>query len=281
MKYNVNIIPYNINIEVEEGTNLLDAQILAGLHPDAPCGGQGTCGKCVVDIITDAGKERVKACKYEVRSDVTVRVRSDGEHNLLESGAGRAFRLAPAIKCAPVQVERCTLGENSSDWERLRRAVAESLDIPKESIPVNANLAKDIHSILEDNGYEVTAVMYNSEIIDIRKDVKPYAVAVDIGTTSVVVYLLDLEKGCEISHASTLNPQSEFGADVIARAEAAAGGKGAELADVIRTAINGLVDEALSQAPGVSKDDIYLMTVAGNTCMHHLFMEINPAYNAL
>ena len=97
----------------------------------------------------------------------------------------------------------------------------------------------------------------------------------DIGTTSVVLYLADGRTGETIRTESMLNPQTEFGADVISRASAAMNGKLKELADSIRGAINGLLETALSRENLVS-DDVYSMTLVGNTCMHHLFLGIDP-----
>jgi len=99
------------------------------------------------------------------------------------------------------------------------------------------------------------------------------AMAFDIGTTTVVGYLLDLETGEALSTVSVLNPQSKFGADVIARANYAIHYGGEILADTIRKALSDLVDEAVDEA-GIEKEQIYLITVVGNTCMHHLFLGI-------
>ena len=88
-------------------------------------------------------------------------------------------------------------------------------------------------------------------------------------------YLLDLATGKELAHASMLNPQSQFGADVISRCEYAIAGGLSELSKVIRDALNQLLEEACAQA-GKEKEQIYVATVVGNTCMHHLYMGIDP-----
>ncbi|MCF0230481.1 MAG: DUF4445 domain-containing protein, partial [Parasporobacterium sp.] len=87
--------------------------------------------------------------------------------------------------------------------------------------------------------------------------------------------LLDFGKGTELAHASCLNPQSQFGADVIARAEYAIANGVDELSKVIRTALNELIGECCKKAK-ISREQIYLVTIVGNTCMHHLFMGIPP-----
>ena len=291
--FKVRILPVDRIIEVKEGTTFLDAQIQAGLHPDAPCGGLGSCGKCLVDVaeglldpeeIKTAKTQTVKACQKLISQDITLVMKDETEYHLLESGTQRTFELAPAIRSGVVHVDRCTMGDNSSDWQRVKEAVSSVFRIDADSIPVNPAILDRIFDTLEEHDYTVTAVLYNNEIIDLLppdESFKTYGAAFDIGTTSVVCYLLDLQTGEEISHASMLNPQSQYGADVIARSEyAIANGVGA-LSDVIRKALNELIDEALLRAAesgktGITKEKIYLVTIVGNTCMHHLFMGITP-----
>lgn len=293
MSYQVKLLPLDKIIDVAEGTTYLDAQIQAGLHPDAPCGGIGTCGKCLVDVAEgilsaeeaeNAKTLTVKACQYKVEQDVTLIVKEKSEHHILESGTQRQFELAPAVRSALIHVERCQMGDNSSDWQRVKEAVSSAFGIDADAIPVNPKILDKVFDTLEEHDYTVTAVLYNNEIIDLLppdEDFKPYGAAFDIGTTSVVCYLLDLMTGKEISHASMLNPQSQYGADVIARSEYAIANGVETLSKVIRTALNELIGESLENAEkagftGIIKEKIYIVTIVGNTCMHHLFMGITP-----
>lgn len=293
MEMQVKILPMNVVVNVEEGTTFLEAQIKAGLHPDAPCGGQGTCGKCLVDVaeglldasqLANASVKTVKACQETVTKEVTLIVQEKNDHRLLESGMQRTFALAPAVRSASVHVERCQMGDNASDWQRLKEAVSGAFHIDVASIPVNPKILDKVFDTLEENDYNVTVVLYNNEIMDIRapkEDFVPYGAAFDIGTTSVVCYLLDLVSGKEIAHASMLNPQSQYGADVVARSEYAIDNGVDALSGVIRTALNELIAEATETAKTkagicIAKEDIYLVTIVGNTCMHHLFMGITP-----
>lgn len=289
----VRILPIDKTIEAAEGTTYLDVQIKAGLHPDAPCGGLGTCGKCLVDVAegllnpeeADAAKKvTVKACQHKVTHEVTLIVKEETEHHLLESGTQRKFELAPAVRSHVIHVDRCVMGDNSSDWQRVKEAVSSAFGIDADEIPVNPAILDKVFDTLEENDYSVTAVLYNNEIIDLLapdENFKTYGAAFDIGTTSVVCYLLDLQTGKEIAHASMLNPQSQYGADVIARSEYAIANGVGILSDVIRKALNELIDSALEHAAEagnteISKERIYLVTIVGNTCMHHLFMGITP-----
>ena len=207
--FKIHILPSGIDTEAREGEDLLSVQIRAGLRPDAPCGGQGTCGKCMVDIIGEGQTETVTACQYLVGKDLVIRTREKKEFNILESGIKRQIALDPGVK-------------------------------------------------------------------------EGYGAAFDIGTTSVVCYLLDLVTGRQIARASMLNPQSQFGADVISRCEYAINHGVEDLSGTIRTALNELIGQACQAAQKealggtVTPEEIRLVTIVGNTCMHHLFMNIDP-----
>lgn len=206
--HNVTILPENLKIAAEAGEDLLSVQIRAGLVPDAPCGGQGTCGKCLVDIVHEDGSiETVKACKYSVQKDLTIRVEKKDGFKILASGIRRKIALEPQIK-------------------------------------------------------------------------EGYGAAFDIGTTTVVCYLLNLATGAQLGKASMLNPQRQFGADVISRCEHAIENGIGELTSCIRDAVNQLLEEACrdasTEAFTITTDQVRLITVVGNTCMHHLFMGIDP-----
>jgi len=206
----VTILPNNITVEIENGMSLMEAERKAGLNPDAPCGGQGTCGKCSVDIILDNGtKDNVLACQYYPDEDITIEVQAETQFHVLETGVKRTYEIKPLLS------------------------------------------------------------------FDEIKEKKALGAAFDIGTTSVVCYLLDLADGKELAHASMLNPQSQFGADVISRCEYAIAGGLDELSRVIRSALNDLLKEACDAA-GRDIKDIYVATVVGNTCMHHLYVGIDP-----
>ncbi len=288
----VKILPGDIIVEAAEGKTYLEVQIEAGLHPDAPCGGMGTCEKCLVDVaeglinagdVKDTSIISVLACQTTVENDVTLITGDISGHNLLETGSQRSFVTDCAVKAKKAVVERCQMGDNTSDWARLKKAAGEAFGVAPADIPVNPYILNKAFDVLEENDHSVTLVMYRNEIIDILPpdDKKLYGAAFDIGTTSVVCYLLDIESGREISHASMLNPQSQYGADVIARSEYAIENGIEALSRVIREALNELISEAVSQAEKdkgllINKEDIYIATIVGNTCMHHLFMGITP-----
>ena len=192
----VTFLPRNISIPVQPGTTLLQAMIAAGLHPDAPCGGKGTCGKCRVLV----GGEYVLSCKTIADRDMTV-------------------------------------------------AIPESDDVKILTAGVNG-------SLLADGSHD-------------------YAAAFDIGTTTVVGFLLDGRTGELLATASAVNPQVQFGADVIARIETALAADEPVLQRAILPVLRQLLTEMTERA-NISSEQIELISIVGNTAMHHLFLGIDP-----
>ena len=196
MKHTVIFLPDGVSLSVEAGTTLLEAMNAAGLHPDAPCGGKGTCGKCRVQ---QNGQE-VLACQTRVDRDMTVRTAEEEDIQILTAGAG--------VQITP----------DGSD---------------------------------------------------------NYVLAFDIGTTTVVAYLLDGHSGKLLSQASRINPQNQFGADVISRIQHALKEGSEAMSGCIREAMQQLTAETAAKA-GISPDRITAASIVGNTAMHHLLLGIDP-----
>jgi len=257
--------PQDIEIKVNQGISILEAQIKAGLQPEAPCGGQGKCGKCLVEIIRGETRETVKACTTYVKTDMVIDTASKfNGHSILTQGIERKIEVDPIIKTINVKVEKCKVGDNSSDWKRLKDAVATTTNIDESLIPVNVSVASNLSQFLNKNNHEVNVVMSENEIIDLRLIEKPwYTVAFDIGTTTIVGYLLDGKTGEELCVVSMLNPQSQFGADVIMRAHYAIEHGVHNLSSLIRKALNDLIEESVNKS-GINKSEIYLISIVGS-----------------
>lgn len=207
MKYTVEFVKEGVSIEVEEGTNLLEAEIAAGLSPDAPCGGQGKCGKCLVNILNGSVKGIQKACTTKVQENLKVdTVSREGTHMILEDGYHRHMEPKPME--------------------------AEHLD-------------------------------------------NEWLAAFDIGTTTLVAYLMNGKTGAQTQIASMMNPQAKFGADVIMRCNYVLEHGGKPLSDCIRQAMNKLLAE-LAEKQGIAVEEISQISFVGNTCMHHLFLQLDP-----
>ena len=210
-QFTVTFLPQNLVLQVEEGTTLLQAEQMAGLEPDAPCGGKGTCGKCKVNITEGDRQGIALACQTLVDCDMKV---------------------------------------DTLYQEKVQRILTDGLS---RQVPVEPGAAW----------------------ADGSTDRPFYLMAFDIGTTTIVGYLLDGQTGRELGLASTMNPQHQFGADVIARSNYVLENGGEEMQAVVRKALNQLIGQACASA-GVKREEILQVSIVGNTCMHHLFMGISP-----
>ena len=271
--YRVFFIKEKTEVTVKEGTTVLEAERIAGLSPDAPCGGAGKCGKCMVKI--NGAVE--KACQTKITTDIEVEaIEKKSEHRILVKGTERAVTFSPELEILDIEIPPCTVGENSSDWTRLCEAInsRRKKDIifqPKlEILPAISRLIK------EKNG-KARAIVSGNQILDLKEqDGRPVLMAAfDIGTTTVAGYLLDGKTGEQLATASALNTQTEYGADVIMRANYSLEHGTEELSTCIRELLRKLIG-ALCEAAKKSPEDIYQVSVVGNTCMHHLFLGIVP-----
>lgn len=121
-----------------------------------------------------------------------------------------------------------------------------------------------------------TEILTDSAFVPAAADgTHTYAAAFDIGTTTVVCYLLDGREGKLLAQTSCVNPQTQFGADVISRIQYAMDKDASVMARCIRDALDKLVREAADQA-GISPEEIGVTAIVGNTAMHHLLLEIDP-----
>lgn len=196
-QYTVTFQPSNLSVQADAQTTLLQAQIAAGLHPDAPCGGKGTCGKCKVTLRD--GRE-VLACQTFVDGDMTVFTEQEQSVKILTGGL--------SVKTQPDGLDQ-------------------------------------------------------------------YVLAFDIGTTTVVGYLLSGLTGELIASASCMNPQSQYGADVISRIQHVLQEGSEPLQACIHRTLKELTREIAEKA-GIGVADITAASFVGNTAMHHLLLGIDP-----
>ena len=269
----ITFVRENKRIHVPDGTMILEAEIQAGLEPDAPCGGQGKCGKCLVK----ANGQIVKACQTPVQGDMEIdTLISEQRHEILTEGLNRPVKFKPGIFVHPVKLEKAIAGDNRSDWERLVAEVRMASGMEMPSVQPNLLLASSLYEKRKE-AEEWFAVHTRDEILELKKE-EPniYMAAFDIGTTTVVGYLMDGKTGKVCAIESRMNPQAQYGADVIMRANYALEHGVQVLSDCIQTAIDELLHK-LAMKINAEPEDIYQVSIVGNTCMHHLFLGISPA----
>lgn len=292
--------PDEKKLEVKKGTSILEAAISSGVYVDSICGGRGKCGKC--KVIVKKGEpeqettEHLKkseieegyalACKTFVQDDTEILVPEESRLGLLQilkkSEIVTLRELNPLVRKQYLELEPPTLQDNVSDLSRLERALEErEICDTCLSLPLLKNLSKTLRK----KDWKVTLTFADagkeSTVIDVeagdRTD-RLYGVAVDLGTTTVVVELVDLVSGEVVDCEANYNKQVVFGEDVLSRILLVEEERGlSKLKKAIVETVNYLLD-VLTRRNGLKRNDIQLMTAAGNTTMTHLFLGLDPTY---
>ncbi len=293
--------PVNQEIYVSPGITVKDAINLAGFEFDFPCGGRGKCGKCRLQIPTGAvaptpaeqelldeeslAKDFRLACLARITGDTVVELPyvTTPKHQILIAAVEKQIRLEPHLNKIYLEMDPPDLQHQQPDWEHLRDST-EQAGLTAGDKPA-LELLRALPQTLRAANWRVTVLADQEKIWGVEPlntTDRLLGIAFDIGTTTVVGYLLDLRTGQELAAVSALNPQTRYGADVITRIAFASHEEGglSELHEAIISELNGLIGEAAGQA-GMQREDIYTVSVVGNTTMHHLFLGINPGNLAL
>jgi len=310
-KYSLTVLPENITVQVAKGTNLLLAAKEAGVDIGSPCGGHGTCGKCAVRVVRgecpaqddsnlpqdlrEAGY--VLACRINVNGDMAIEVPHFSrltKHKVVLSSKITRFnkehdyfaktKMNPICRKYYLKLNKPDLLDCINDLDRLKTALLKTYDISNPNISLGC--LRLLPGVLREGDWEVTVTIANvkgmNEIVRVEpgKPGKPaYGLAVDIGTTTVVVNLLDTEKGEIIDKAGTYNKQAVYGSDVISRIiyiDENQDGINVLQRAVVDT-INELVDVLLNKN-GLTGNDIPVMVCGGNTVMTHMFMGVTASF---
>lgn len=300
-------------IKIEEGQTILDALKGAEFYLVASCGGKGTCGKCRIRIIEGSidtktfGKltpqERKKgfvlACQTIAFSDLILEIPEDSKltvgdkiaiskgRDLFELLLSLSGDISPLVKYVDLTLPPPTITDNIGDLERLRRALRfKGMDDMRFSNKFMRGLSHELRKnnwsirihYTECIGCSSRAGTGYPEALFItpQKDKPIYGIAVDIGTTTVVAYLVNLSDGRILDVASTYNSQIRYGDDVITRIIYATERKGLEeLRQTVVEDINTLTS-SMAQRQSIEMDDIVVATLAGNTTMSHIFWGLDP-----
>jgi uncharacterized 2Fe-2S/4Fe-4S cluster protein (DUF4445 family) len=284
-------LPDGTEVRVPSGTAIFDAASWNGVAIDSTCGGHGTCRKCKVQVLQgDVPVSSVDprafsvdelrdgwrlACRAPAREDLAVHVPPlQTRPKAALVGVGRHVILRPAVQKRFVELEEPSLEDQRSDVQRLLDAI-DDLE-PR----VTLDVLRKLGGVLRANAFAVTAVIVDEELIDVEPGDttgRRFAAAFDIGTTTVVVTLLDLEAGQPAAVRSMLNKQQPFGGDVISRISATMLDPAAlgELQSRVHATLAELMAEACAEA-GVDPSEIYEISVCGNVTMTQLALGIDP-----
>jgi uncharacterized 2Fe-2S/4Fe-4S cluster protein (DUF4445 family) len=284
-------LPEGAEVRVPSGTPVFDAASWNGIAIDSTCGGHGTCKKCRVRVVSgevpvgpldprafsvDELREGWRlACRANARGDLVIEVPPlQTRPKAALAGVGRHVILRPAVQKRHLVLDEPTMEDQRSDLQR----VLDGLDDLEPHASVE--LLRSLGSVLRASGFDVTAVVCDQELIDLEPGdttARRFAIAFDLGTTTVVATLLDLESGQPVAVRSLLNRQQPFGADVITRISATmmdASALGA-LRERVHETMAALVAEVCGEGD-VEPREVYEVTVCGNVTMMHLALGIDP-----
>lgn len=290
--YRLHVAPDEKTLAAPPEQSLLDTLAKAGIALVSPCGGEGTCGKCRCKASGELNPptiaERTQlghlldegfrlACQTLPQGEVSVEVPDTSRVpniRVLAGGAGRDVPFFPNVRQRPFRWEKLELEATGSQFD----VVAEMLNA-RADLRIDLPEARQLALALQ-NERDFCGVILGDRLVEVREgaDAKPLlGAAVDVGTTTVVVQIIDLATGQNVGTASALNDQTAYGGDVISRinhANETAGGLN-ELSEAIRGTMQRCLENALAKTD-YSLADVYEMTVVGNTTMLHLFAGVHP-----
>jgi len=292
MSFIIDFEPLGIRLVCSEPLTLLDAAHQAGIQLRSDCGGKGTCGKCLVRVINGKVSPPLQnelqhisdtkidegyhlACRTIINQDVGIYIPTESllqEQKLQTEGLIHQFEPDPVVLITNVKLIPPTLNDQKADIQRLDHALME-----KGLVPLNASLAvtSEISRQLHVNNWNVAIVHTKDEILHCLppENYSPFGLAVDVGSTKLACYLVDLRTGQTLAARGIPNPQISFGEDIMSRLGAAMenSGNAIELQDAVIQSINKALQEmciSVDQKP----EEIMDACLVGNTAMHHLFL---------
>lgn len=303
--HKVILLPSNITITVPTGTLISEAIQQSDLEFIQPCGGQGRCGRCAVIIEENGVRLRstirlsaedldagyALACQTVIEGPTTITIPEQEriERRLVTTKAARKVELPFEYDPAALQSVQAfqlslippSLQDNLDDLSRLEKALADHgytpLDVPLATL-------RRLGTTLRTAEWSPWVVLETqaptsgpARLIDLSPDpIRPIGLAVDIGTTTVTTFLVDLTTGQVMNSAAEYNGQIARGEDVISRIIYAEKTDLNELGELVRQTIDTLL-ERLKERTGVPPEGIHKVTVSGNTTMIHLFLGLPPS----
>jgi uncharacterized 2Fe-2S/4Fe-4S cluster protein (DUF4445 family) len=305
---------FNATVKVPTNTLLADAAHLAGIDIGQPCGGQGRCGRCAVQVTEGSARRRstlrlseadiaqgyALACQTVVEGDISIyvppqekierRLTTDRVVAEVTVPTDYEYPTYQTVQRLHLQLTPPSMDDQTDDWSRLQTALRLQHQI--ENVTCSLSLLRRMGSILRNGDWKVTAVIESkggetpplqekqtARLIDLKPSLVDEAsplwgAAIDIGTTTVSLWLVDLITGQVKAQVAEYNGQIARGEDVISRIiYASKNGGGDDLRQRVLDTINSLLETACKRVKA-KPDDVVKATVAGNSTMMHLLLGI-------
>ncbi len=291
-------MPGGKRAEFKRGVSISEAAESIDLKIESACGGQQKCGMCKViptgnlskltqDELRLLTEEEVEqgyrlACAATIQGDVTITVPMESrmmEQRLQIEGIEQTVSLDPAVRKYIVELPVATLEDIRTDKERILERIKEVFGLDLE---IEYGVYKQLPGAIRAGEWTVSVAVWNGKrTLSVEPGVvrHAYGVAVDVGTTKIAGYLLNLRNGEVIGKEAIVNPQIKYGEDVVSRISYATDAdKNLErLQTSVIDAVEQIIKDTCAEA-GVETRHIYEIVVVGNTVMQHLLLGVSPKY---
>lgn len=293
MAYNINIRNFGKTILAQKGEVLADKILECGIDLSLYCQKRGVCGKCFVKVLEGhrppldemegslVRKNRLSqdhrlACRYKVKGDMVIDIPHESliqKTLILKTGMQMPIAVEPMVRKYFLELVEPAWDHPHSLLSVLKKQLRKkTLDIPLDTLRALPNKLKR-------SGFKITAVLYDdSEVLDVEPGdttARSYGLAVDVGTTTLVVELIDLNTGKSIDTATENNSQMKYGMDIVSRISFAYHNPGnlKKLQAAVLDTLSLMIDHTLKKNR-ISRDYVYEIVFAGNTAMNHFILGV-------
>ena len=291
MTYTIKILSHDKKIRAARGDLLADRILEAGIDLSLYCNKKGMCGKCFVEIVEGAlppADEREKtllkqkqlsvnhrrACKYKIKSNLAINIPETSilqKTLILKTGIQLPLLIDPPVKKYFLELKKPELSDPHSSLELIEKYFR------KKRLKISLELLKELPGLLEKNKYRITVTLFNDdEIMTVDSGdttERNFGLAVDIGTSTLVVELIDLNQGTSLDIETANNSQMKYGLDVISRITFAF--TDPKNLDILQDSITKTLSQMISRLlkrNTVKHQHVYEIVIAGNTAMNHLLL---------
>ena len=294
MTYRIDFEPVGRRGACPPGASLLECARQLGVGLINLCGGSGSCGRCKVQVLAGdvsaptsgegellTPQELVEgyrlACRAIPRGDCKVRVPPESlstPQRTQVEGVEMAVAPEPPVQVYQVQLSPPSLEDLHADADRLREALRGQHAVATSAVDID--VLRELSPRLRAEGWQISAVVRGEEIVAVGPpSIRPLGLAVDLGTTKIAGYLVDLESGATLASRGVMNPQIAYGEDVITRLAFALGSpeQAARMQELAVEVLNQVAGEMCAQV-GADPAEILEAVAVGNTAMHHLWLRL-------
>jgi uncharacterized 2Fe-2S/4Fe-4S cluster protein (DUF4445 family) len=298
--FEIDFEPIGRRSECDSGQSIMECARQFGISIVSICGSQGKCCSCKVQVVKGAVSEPTSherdcfsshelqqgwrlACQVFPKDNCKINIPAESmstPQRTQVEGLEITLEAEPAVQAYQLELQAPTLADVKADADSLLETLQKQNPTCNR---IDLEVLHDISSQLREWNWQCQASVRNDEVIAISQPKSLQSgLAIDLGTTKIAGYLVDLSDGRTIAARGIMNPQISYGEDVISRITHASTSpeNSPKLQSSVVEAIEDLADELCSEA-GIEKDRIVDVVVVGNTAMHHLFLRLPAKQLAL